>query len=212
MEKIPDKPDVAGDLLRAAREGDIETLKAILQHNKDISNNANDSGQTPLHLASRNQHLDAVKELVLRGANVNALDQRRRSPLHAAMSLEMFMGSENFEVVRFLVDHGADLTLHDDEGFTPVHYASKGGRVQVMQWLMDQHPYGYLPPSYLPRSSPPHTQTPCVSICGRVLRCVVGCVYPVVELVASVVCCLPAWHACGDSQSTVTHRLLNENG
>lgn len=84
--------------------------------------------------------------------------------------------------------------------------------MHIMQWLMDQSPYGYLPASYTPRSmSPSHAQSKaqCVSLCGRVLRCMVGCVYPVVEVVASVLCCIPAWqYTCSDSQST--HRLLNE--
>jgi len=203
------------ELLQAARDGNLDNVKNIIkQQSKEIINCINEIGQTPLHLASRNQHLNIVKELIVEGANINALDQKCRSPLHAAMSLDICMGSENLQVVQYLVDHGADLTIQDADGLTPIHHASKSGRVQILKWLMDHDPYGYLPPSYSPRGKNNNNTTPttdttdCKTVCSRTLRYIwVGCAYPFLEIVASVVCCLPAWQECADITGAHT-RLL----
>jgi len=201
---------VARDLLQAAREGKLDSVKEIIQRqSKEIINCFNEIGQTPLHLASRNQHLNIVKELIINGANINALDKHCRSPLHAAMSLDLCMGSENLQVVQYLVDHGADLSIQDSEGFTPVHHASKSGRVHILKWLMDHDRYGYLPPSYSPRqknmtnTGTPSQTSDCPTTCRRVLNYIWGgYAYPVLEMAANVVCCLPAWQVCIDATQT----------
>lgn len=204
MEGEPDsnQQEEASNLLQAAREGNIDRVRSILQrHSKSLLNCINEIGQTPLHLASRNQHLNIVKELILNGANINALDKQCRSPLHAAVSLDLCMGSEeNLQVVQYLVDHGADLTIQDSEGFTPIHHASKSGRVHILKWIMDHDSFGYLPPSYsrqkkLNSDEPPDDD--CKGTCMRVVKYMwSGYAYPILEMTASVVCCLPAWQAC----------------
>ena len=45
---------IAHDLLQAAREGKLDSVKEIIrQQSKEIINCFNEIGQTPLHLASR---------------------------------------------------------------------------------------------------------------------------------------------------------------
>jgi len=182
------------ELLRAARDGDLGKVKEILSLKKDALNCMNERGQTPLHLASRNHHAEVVQEMIKNGADLNVPDNRGRTPLHAAMSLELCIDPENLQVVKLLVDNGADLGKQDLEGVTPVHQASRNGRVHVLQWLLDQHPHGYLPSTYLPRDGRAGAPRD-AHACESVLACAFAWLYPAAEAVASVACCLPLWQS-----------------
>lgn len=55
----------------------------------------------------------------------------QKLPLHFAAE----RGDE--EIVRCLLEHGADPTLVDDLGFTPMHYAAKEGQLSVILFLLN---------------------------------------------------------------------------
>ncbi len=100
------------------------------------------------------------------------------------------------------MDSGADLGKKDLEGMTPIHQASRTGRVHILQWLLDRHPYGYLPDSYL-ITHPQHLSHNGQSrMPVQLLDCLLAWVYPVVEATASILCCLPFWQTCTDSPTT----------
>ena len=61
---------------------------------------------------------EAVRQLIVHGADIAARDKTRLTPLHLAA----FSGS--FETVRLLIDHGADVTAQDGRSVTPLHFAS----------------------------------------------------------------------------------------
>jgi len=208
MASTQNEPTPSHYLLLAAREGNLDGVKSIIKrHNNEFINCKNEIGQTPLHLASRNQHLNIVKELILCGANINALDKHCRSPLHAAMSLDICAGScENLQVVQYLVDNGADLTIQDSEGFTPIHHASRSGRIQILKWIMDHDPIGYLPPSYSPRKQN-QQNTEYHTYCGNLVRVIwVDCASSILEMAANILCCLPLWQSY--PESSLNARLL----
>ncbi|KAI9434798.1 hypothetical protein H4582DRAFT_2174263, partial [Lactarius indigo] len=64
---------------------------------------AGDTNNTPLHLASRGGHADIARELLMRGASVAMKDRSYRTPLHLACD------SGNAETVRLLIEQGADV-------------------------------------------------------------------------------------------------------
>src|SRR5687768_8141811 len=66
----------AGELQEAAAAGDIAKVRTLIQANPTALN-AREAGTTALHEASRAGHLEMVKLLVTRGANVNAEDISR---------------------------------------------------------------------------------------------------------------------------------------
>ena len=77
------------------------------------------TGITPLFLASRAGHLELVKALVRKGANVTTLGAAQNiGALHWAAH------KENAEVAIFLIENGADVTQTDKEGRTPLSMAS----------------------------------------------------------------------------------------
>jgi ankyrin repeat protein len=61
----------------------------------------NEWESTPLHLASREGHVQFARRLIERGADVNARNEDNLTPLHLASQ------ARNAELVSMLVEHGA---------------------------------------------------------------------------------------------------------
>jgi ankyrin repeat protein len=76
---------LGGDIFDAAKNGDLEQAKLLLESNPGLvfSNNS-DAGFTPLHWAVRRNHLEMVKLLLANKANIDAPDQYGRTSLYFA--------------------------------------------------------------------------------------------------------------------------------
>jgi len=106
-----------------------EELLELLLQNPHVTNHI---GQTPLHLAtSCNIHL-AVQKLLRRGANVNAIDDRGRSPLHEFAAIQ---SSPSLEVLETLVEAGANTHLRDSMGYSALHLAVGVGNRPLVERL-----------------------------------------------------------------------------
>src|ERR1017187_7745227 len=80
--------DVNDDLLNAARRGDLDTVKALIEKGAPMEAKT-PYGQTPLYLlnAARRGDLDTVKALIEKGAPMEAKTPYGQTPLYlAAMS------------------------------------------------------------------------------------------------------------------------------
>ncbi|KAK7479923.1 hypothetical protein BaRGS_00028831 [Batillaria attramentaria] len=89
----------------------------------------------PLHFASKGGHLEVVKILVERQANVNAKAKDTSvafgvTPLHWACQ----HGRAN--VADFLLRHGARMDILDQRNRSVLHAASEGGDVQLIRMLL----------------------------------------------------------------------------
>ena len=75
-----------------------------IKHSEDIHSRHVDDNSTPLHLASREGHVDAARILVGHGADVTAQDKFGRSPLQQALA------RGHGELAQLLMEHSTDAT------------------------------------------------------------------------------------------------------
>ncbi|KAH9037874.1 ankyrin [Lactarius pseudohatsudake] len=93
----------------AAGDGDLGRVRV-----SPTSPNVPDSfTYTPMHAAASYGHLDVLTYLISRGGDVNVTDEDGETPLYTV---------ENIETAQFLVDHGADPALRNNEGLTPADF------------------------------------------------------------------------------------------
>ena len=110
----------------AVRYGHEELIKLLLKEGIDIDIYLGDYGVTPLHEAITTnettyaQQLKIARELLEAGADVNAKMGFGETALHKAA----IMGRR--DLVRLLLDYGADTTLRTKDGSMAIHWAVSG--------------------------------------------------------------------------------------
>ncbi|MCS5711375.1 ankyrin repeat domain-containing protein [Candidatus Berkiella aquae] len=122
-----------GDLFISFPIGEISHDQRILQ--LLLENGANcelrdENGDTPLHLATKQNFAKIVRPLLAYMTNIDIKDHLGRTPLHWAAS----RGYMN--IVTLLLDKKPDLDIQDNEGNTPLHLAAKHNRYEVVQQLL----------------------------------------------------------------------------
>ena len=71
-------------------------------------------GWTALHHAAREGDMNEVKRLLAAGANVDA---RTTALAHDSTPLVIATRSKHFDIMRLLLDRGADIEARDNEGY-----------------------------------------------------------------------------------------------
>ena len=131
------RPDVLIDSFSsvsiAIDEGYDEIAKVLLL-NGASARIASKAGTTSLHKASSAGFLEICEMLLDLGADVNALDAKRWTPLMYATSQEL--------VVRLLLQHRADPSIQDRlELASPLHAAAVMGKTSIVHLLLTtSHP------------------------------------------------------------------------
>jgi ankyrin repeat protein len=153
------EPDLFFD---AALNGDLEGIRSMLKLGMDV-NIAEEEGRTALMFAAYNGHTKIVKLLIERGAGVDTRDQADRTALLYAATgpfpetvkvlLEkkanpnavdngehfsplMHAAAEgNLDVVKILLEFGADPALKDIDEDTAESFARQKGHTKVVDYL-----------------------------------------------------------------------------
>lgn len=115
-----------------AQKGDLEGVKAMIEKDPELINARDKDGRTPLHWACRGVHLEVVKFLVDRGADVNAEDSNRVVPLH---SLAV---RNSAAAIAILVAKGAKVDAKDYGGNTALHYAAMSNAADAVAILIEK--------------------------------------------------------------------------
>lgn len=119
----------AEDLLNAAMRDDGYRIDVLLRRGGD-PNVRDELGQTPLHIALKDDGDKAVKSLLNHPAlDVNAVNAAGETPLMLAAL------KGRLDTARLLVQRGAQINR---EGWTPLHYACSGPDEGVAAWLLSQ--------------------------------------------------------------------------
>jgi len=77
--------------------------------------------------AARDGNIEAVRQHLAAGADVNAKNQNGSTPLHRAAITE---------IAELLIAKGADVNAKMDNGLTPLHYAAVEGRKEITELLI----------------------------------------------------------------------------
>ncbi|XP_066594349.1 ankyrin repeat and KH domain-containing protein 1 isoform X2 [Prorops nasuta] len=158
---------VKGDctpLMEAASAGHVDIVSLLIAHGADV-NAQSTSGNTPLMYACAGGHENVVRVLLKAGANVEDHNENGHTPLmeaasaghvpvakilleygaginthsnefkESALTLACYKG--HLEMVRFLLEAGADQEHKTDEMHTALMEASMDGHVEVARLLLD---------------------------------------------------------------------------
>jgi ankyrin repeat protein len=138
------KPEVAASLLsrapeldvfEAATAGDAKRVAALVDADRSLANAAAHDGYSPLGLAAFFKRRDAVKALLDRGAKPSEPSRDQGfTPLHSAVATDA--GAATAEIVRLLLEAGADPNAKSREGGTPLHSAAFTGDLEIAELLL----------------------------------------------------------------------------
>ena len=114
-------------LFQAAWQGFVEVVRFLVEEGKaDVHKAQASTGCTPLWQAAQNGHTEVVRFLVEEGkADVDKVNKKNQTPINIAA----FCG--HLEVVQFLLGKGADCTIENQWGRTPLATAQKQGHAEV---------------------------------------------------------------------------------
>ncbi|KAJ8936152.1 hypothetical protein NQ318_010563 [Aromia moschata] len=132
----------------AARYGNLQTLLLLLEDGGDPQFK-NKKGETPLHLASRGCRPDVVKHLISyvkehKGEDkstlyVNEVNENDESALHYVCTVnkdEVETPNSDREVVKLLLENGADVKLQTKQHDSAFHYVALAGNNDVLMEMI----------------------------------------------------------------------------
>jgi ankyrin repeat protein len=103
----------------AITDNDLRAVRRMLKSNPELHRTINGLGNTPLHEAIRLGCPEIASELIRVGAEVNALGDLGKTPLHYASERD-----QPTDLARLLVEAGADMAKPNKAGETPLHIAA----------------------------------------------------------------------------------------
>lgn len=155
-------------LLFVARQGDLESVKALLDGGADLSQGSSGDGTTPLLIATINGRFDLAKFLLDRGADPRIPSKNGVTPLYAVLNCQWSQKAlypqprayeqqnlSYLELMQGLLDRGAnpnarikqkvwysgynsDFSTVDEDGATPFWRAAYAADVDAMRLLVSR--------------------------------------------------------------------------
>ena len=111
--------------------GFSELAKWLITTHKEVVNAKCYGNRTPLHVASHEGHIDAVRVLLEHGAHVDSQEYARWMPLHFASD------TGNYKIVQLLLEHRATLNARSASGITPLYLASRKGHLEIVRLMLN---------------------------------------------------------------------------
>ena len=120
------------DLFEASALGRVERIEEILRAEPQRASDYAPDGFTPVALAAFFGHLDAARALIAAGADVRAPARNpfKVQALHAAVA------GRNLEIVKVVLEAGADPNAQQQAGFRPMHEAGTNANRALAELLI----------------------------------------------------------------------------
>jgi len=116
-------------LLAAATLGNLEVVQLLTNYGIEI-NQKDSHNETPLTLAMKHGRIKTAVYLMSQGAKVNHVDFLRAITHGCDLNFVQHLAGQNPEF----------LTAHYSNGMTALLCAARHGRLEVVQWLVQQNP------------------------------------------------------------------------
>ena len=123
----------ASTLLMASHHRYLEIVQALLGRGADV-HKSNYDGDTALHKASEEGHIEVVRALLEAGAgaDVRRVDEYDSTPIYHACD------AKHMEIFRALVEAGGDVDTPDSRGYTVLHDASRFWFTEGVRYLLER--------------------------------------------------------------------------
>lgn len=109
------------DFLSAAQSGDLVKVQELYEQDPALLKGTDQDRYTALHRACYGNHVDVVKFLISKGADVAAETEMGWQPLHSSCQWN------NKECAAILLQNGADVNAKSEGSQTPLHVAATHG-------------------------------------------------------------------------------------
>jgi uncharacterized protein len=117
--------------------GDVAGVSRLLASHPELASKSLDRGTRlkPLDIAAATGNVAICSNLVTAGADINAQDSGGENPLYFSL---LGPKNENLDVLKWLLQHGANITLTNVQGRTPLFWAIVAGSTNAVVVLL-QH-------------------------------------------------------------------------
>jgi len=129
--RCADGPARCANFHDAVREGEVASVRALLEKNPDLLDTLDKAGRTPLNVACLEAWSEVAELLLAKGADLNIADSEGNKPIHNAAR------AGDMDIVEMLAAKGADVNERTPDGDTPVIWAASAKRFVVVEILID---------------------------------------------------------------------------
>jgi ankyrin repeat protein len=124
------------DIFEAATAGDVVRIRTLVAKDRAVVNSWSTDGFFALGLAAFFKRPEAAKVLLENGADVRMASRPAGfTPLHSAVADDA--GEVTKDLVKMLIDAGADPNAKNANGSTPLHTAAFTGDIAVLEMLLE---------------------------------------------------------------------------
>src|ERR1700744_457357 len=123
------------NLFEASAAGKFDVVAHLIYSHPDAVDDYAEDGFTPLGLACYFGQFEVARYLVLKGASVNLPSNNGFNvfPIHSAAA------GNYTDIVRLLIENGANVNVKQQAGATPLHSAAQNGNLEMLILLLENN-------------------------------------------------------------------------
>ena len=117
-------------IIDAISKGNQKTVDNFITQTRDVNIVMGENGYSYLAYAVHYKNKKMVKFLIDKGANVNARDKSKKTPLYSAIE------KKYNEIAKYLIKKGADINAKNADGYTPSITAAGSNNEELLKELI----------------------------------------------------------------------------